>query len=256
MGAGDRPSQLAWLKRDIGVYRDLVAGKPELLGRLGDLTDPVRHNFYNVVADLYWISIHHALGVVSLLEEELRTPAVVVQRALYETAVSLKYLVTRPDPNGEALTYRAYSFLKELEFFAGDSALVADRERVLAIVPEEAVAEARKRIGKRQSWSGQNMKVMAERAGFTGYELYGWLSEEGHSRVIGYHARLEKTGEDKGVVRLGRPLEQAEVENMANFARRMLSFSFMAFWSAFEGGPVDLKTSDPHAWVVNTGGAV
>lgn len=246
--------QLEWLERDLALYRELLVKRQDLFGPLGDLRDKPRQNLHAVVIDLYWTAIHHGLGVVELLREELRAPLGVVQRALFETVVSLKYLVSRPDPVFEAVVYRAYSMLKELKFFPHDRASVTERREILAQMPSEPVREAKKRVEKRQNWSGQNMRVMAERVGFSGYDLYGWLSEEAHSRVIGYHFRLEKKSESRADLHFGRSLSRDERENLANFTRRMVNQAFMEFWSTFKGGPIQLGTSDPYKWVVDTGG--
>ena len=248
--AKDKPSQLALLQHDVLVYRDLMLEKPGLLAPLGDLRDKDRQNLNAVVADLYWLAIHHAMGVVQLLQQDLRSPLVVVLRALYETVVSLRYVTSRPDPIFEALVYRAYSFLLEVKFFPDDKTLVADRHRVLAEMPQQAVQLAKERVAGTRGWSGQNMRSMAENAGFSGYELYAWLSEEGHSRVIGQHVRLETTQQNTAHLCFGSPLEESERENMANFARRMLNHAFASFWRQFSGDVVNIQTTDPHKWSV------
>jgi hypothetical protein len=243
-------SQLEWLDHDVKMCRDLIEQSPRISPLIADTSDLRVHNHRLTVADLFFRALDNAAGTGCLVAQRLLPPSLSVQRALLEACVNLAFLQRIPDPVLGALEFRAYSLLKWIDMFPDETAGVLERRAILSGMPADVVANAERRVKGKNSWSGKPFRQMAEHLDLTATELYSLLSEDAHGRLLGEHARLEMSSPTKGQVRLGREMRASECEWAANFARRMLLWSFAAFWHVFERDLPDLPTSDPHQWML------
>jgi hypothetical protein len=247
--AADAPkpvSQVQWLGRDLYVIRAAIEADPARFRPLVDVSDPQSQNFHSVVASLFWRAYDHAAGAQQLLAAGLRTPLLVVQRALLECTIAAEYLAEHQSSHVEAAIYRACSILREIELVPLDEAALQERQRILAAMLPALVEEASRRK-KGWGWSGRSFKKMAELTGFSSYEVYEYLSEFAHAR-IGEQVQLVPMADGRRAVRFGQDFDALELEYAANFARRMLFRALHALRTAFNWETIDLATSDPEAW--------
>lgn len=247
-------TQLDWLAVDIDEHVRLMLENTELFAVLGDSTDPDRHNYFEVLIDLYLRVFFNAQGLRALLSENLRDPSLAVMRALFEACVNLGYLANHPAGQDEAVVLRAYSYLKQIDLFEDSDDFVRERQAILARMPAHLVKLAKERIRKRQNWTGKNVRDTAKAAQMGGYEAYRYMSEEVHGRVAG--DRIVRRTEDgvHGTVILQNKLRPGEDELIANTARRLLDSSFRLIWKELDGGPLTYRTSNPHDWILKQRG--
>jgi len=223
-----------------------------LLASLGDLSDLDAQNYRVVQCDMTWRMLINCLGVQALLMADLRYPAMTVTRAVFELAANQVYLWRHERREFEANVFTAFSHLKRIGHYPGDSGLIAERRGLLARMPEDTVAEAERRLGARPfTMSGKSLRRVAEEAGVEGYDAaYDPLSAEAHSNLVGETVQVVRIGsENKRVVQLGAPLSTTEKEYMANFARRSLKHSSSIMAEALSA-EVRFKFSsiDPDRW--------
>jgi hypothetical protein len=236
-----------WLARDLVAIRRAVELEAERFRSIHASADLRRRNYHTVVAEFFWRSYNLAAGAQKVLAAHLRTPLMVIQRALFEATVSAMYLAHHPDPESEAVIYRVCVLSRELELTPLTQAEIAERQAALASFPADLVAEAdRRRSGR--GWTGNSWKKLGDEVGFSDYSVYEYLSEYAHGK-LGDHVRLDRSG---SVVRImfGDPFAPLEHDYAANFARRMLFHSFDALRFAYEWEQVNLDTSDPMKWFV------
>lgn len=248
-----RPTtELEWLGRDLPEYNRLLNESASAFSVLTDLRNMGRQRRLLVISD-YFIRIFSLVsGLYVLLREEIRTPAVIITRAIFEAGGSMGYLVNHAHSEFEAAVLLTFSSLKKIRNFPDQAALVAEHERNIATMPGDVVAEARRRMKTPpRSWSGKSFKEMADNRGIDGYRtIYGILSEEVHGSAAGDHVRLLST-DTPGYLNVvtGRELSPEESETLANFGRRMLHHAFHITWQEFDAGPVQINSEDPQLWL-------
>lgn len=230
-------SQSEWLQIDLAETRRVVQENLKAFAPLGDLADLTRQNYLAVVADLCWRVLYHVRGVEILLREELRDPLLVVQRAIFETLITLSYLAKHPEAEQETLVYRAFTQFKELKWFADQPGVVEDRKRLLARMPADAVTTAEARAKSRPyTWSGKTLKQMSEASDVVGYATtYDYLSAQAHSAIVGERVRTLDNGDGTISIEFGQLISQEECDLHANLARRALKHSFRILWRIYIG---------------------
>jgi len=250
----DRPlldrTELEWLASDTQEFRRLLDHNLNVLKPLGDVTDPNEHAKYLVVAELTWRIWMHAMAVEVLLQQALFTPALVAQRSVFEALATFGYLFSHKNFRDESVILLAYSFIRDIQHFPQQTNLVKEYTGVLNRMPKHLVAIAKARASKRPwTWSGKNVKEMAEIAGVIGYDpLYGYMSGEAHASAMGRHIRTTQQGE-KMQIHLGREATDKEIESSANFARRALHAAFRKMWEIFGGPKITVHSKDPEVWL-------
>ncbi|MEO5799821.1 MAG: DUF5677 domain-containing protein [Gemmatimonadales bacterium] len=235
------------------LISDLVQIQHEFLDNvalrtaLGDVTDRKRHAFHTISVDLAWQVVAHAAGVATLLYDRITPPLMVVQRALWEAAISVRYLCRHPDRDHEAAIFKAYSYIKEQEDFALDDALIVERESFLSGMDPDIVTEARNRARKRpHTWSGLKIVEVADQAGITGFDIvYRALSGRAHAHRAGKLLRFGKVTGDQQEFTLGESLTDLEVDHFANFARRGLQIAIRSVWGSVASPILRFGAPDP-----------
>lgn len=183
-----------------------------------------------------------------LLHKEQPESAAVVYRAAYETFVTLLYILTRPNHEAQveaALVHFAYSRLEIVKWFA-DHPSAAKAERILAVMPADVVARAKKNHGsgkqKPKGPFGLSLKQTAEAVGVEGHESsYAVLSWEGHARIAGDN--VEEHAPDETGLRTARFVRQVDPmwkEALADQARRFLREVYAAVAVAWVGSVLPL----------------
>lgn len=244
------PTELEALESDLAQVREAISTNPDALRPLTDLSDLSRQNYRAIVVDLGWRVIHHALGAVELLRNELHEPLTVVQRAIWEALVTLSYLTKHDAAEQEALIFRAFSAMKEIQLFDYQPEIVRDRKALLQRMPAAAVREAQSRFDKwPRTWSGKTIKEMAANSDVSGYDSgYDYMSAEAHSAVIGERVRLVEHGDGTGALILGREMTERNVEAAANFSRRAVKHAVRLMWHVLDAPKIRFRTSDPDQW--------
>jgi len=244
------PSELELLGSDIREIHRIVADNSSVFESLADFTDLAGQTRRMIITDLVFVIYHHVMGIHELLNEELRAPAVVVLRALFEAVVTLAYLVSHQTAEDEATILFAYSHLRQVGAFATDAALVADRQAILARMPGRLVTEAQRRMRtKPRSWSGKTIEQMAREAKVPGYEtFYRYASAEAHISIVGEHVRVERVSDTEARLVTGRDFSPGEIDGMANFARRQLHGAFKTMWGVLDGPKITFHSTDPALW--------
>lgn len=245
-----RPTERALLTSDLPMFRRIINDRPAILAPLADTTDLNRQSYLMVLADLFWQLWCHVIGAHHLLEQGLEASLLVVERAIFEAAVGIGYLVKHPNREFESLVFLAYSYLREQDEFSHQPDLVSDRARVLARMPSTAVAEARRRKDTYpRSWSGKTIKDMAQDGGVQGYDtLYRILCGTAHASLVGRHVKVIDTQDGKRTIETGIDLTSHNAEAHANFCRRMLHTSFRILLRELDAQPFSLPTWDPNQW--------
>jgi hypothetical protein len=244
------PTELDWLASDTQEIRRLLDEHPDVLKPLADVTDPNQHAKYLVVAELTWRIWMHAMAVEVLLRQELYTPALVVQRAIFEALTTYGYLVSHENFQDEAVILLAYSFMRDIQHFSHQANLVKEHTAILERMPKHLVEIAKARTKKRpRTWSGKTVKEMAEVAGVSGYDpLYRYMSGEAHASAMGRHIRTAQEG-PMMKIHLGRDATEKEIQSSANFARRALHAAFKKMWDIFGGSKITIRSKDPEVWL-------
>jgi len=238
--------QADWLANDLNALRAAIEAEPERLSSLGDYSDTDRQNYLSVVAEFFWRSYGLAGGAQKVLAAHLRTPLLVVQRALFESTISVMYLTGHPNPVQEALIYRACSILREIDLVPLDAHGLASSRAALAALPNDLVTEAERRKRGR-GWTGKKWKQLGVAVGFNDYSIYEYLSEYAHGK-IGAHVRVGVNDEGGCQLAFGDPFAPGEHDYAANFTHRMLFHSFDALRLAFDWNAVNLRTNNPYDW--------
>jgi hypothetical protein len=243
-------TQLELLAWDLEELDRVIESHQEALIVLADFTDVDRQRQRLVIADLFYRIVSLVHGLYAVLHEEIRTPAQVLSRALYEAIGTLGYLVNHPNYQHEALTWLAFSSLRLIQHFPTQRDFVDEHERLLEGMHPKAVADARKRIKRKPyTWSGKRFEKMASESGLKGYAIYALLSDDVHSGIVGEHMRILPAADARMVtLQAGQSLPESTKENSANFARRALHDSFKIFWGQIDGPPVELRSEDPRSW--------
>lgn len=245
-------TQLQWLAHDLPEYHRVLGAHPTLLDPLADMRDLDEQGRLTVLTDLFFRIFQHAAGLCVLLEHDVRTPALVVTRALFEASGTLGYLVTHKDQQFEALVLLAFSHLSKLEYFPNQKGLVAELEANLKRMPTRVVEEAKKRRKKHpKTWSGVSVKTVMTSGSIIGYDfVYGLLSAEVHASSIGELVKVVP-GSTPGTVDISTALSilPVDVEALANYARRSLNDSLMILWTAMKGPAFSINTEDPKIWL-------
>lgn len=177
-------SQLEWLSHDITVYLHVIRSNPKVLAPLMDTSDPIRHNYHEVLAGMFWTALDHAAGIVTLLDAKNRAALLPVARSLLESSASLAYLASHPDKMTEAAVFKAYGIIRELEWPQTPEGL-AERQEILTRMPSEVVSLARKRARSGRGWSGRSFRTLLKSISIRDddYDMYAYLSEHSHARV-------------------------------------------------------------------------
>lgn len=247
------PTQLEWLMHDVAMVHQRVVDDQSLLTTAAGVADEHQANYPMFAADLLYRALDVAAGLGAALQNHLRIAALTLSRSLLETSSNLRYLVQTPDPVFAASVLRAYSLLQWLELDADDDTARTEWNGILSRMPPDPVAEARRRIVGPHGWTGRPARQVLEAVGFQPYSVYAFLARESHGGVVGHHARLERTTGDDGLMRLGSPLTELDVESTASRARSFLLAAYMAFHSAIGGTPTTLRTEDPETWRASNG---
>lgn len=179
-------------------------------------------NYFAITGDLWRRCAEHCRSVALLLDLGGWGPAIVVNRAAYEVAVNLMYVVNHGNKVENAVHYRARSLLEVADFF-GSQPAGQEAKHILDRLPARIVEEARRRRRDRRPWSGKTLKEMAEAIGVIGHDtLYGFMSWEAHGRIAGYDV-VEKSGEgDIRVLEFSRKVTDEERAALASNARLTL----------------------------------
>jgi hypothetical protein len=239
-------SQVEWLAQDLRAFRTLVEENGARFASISDDSEPLKQNYHAVATEFFWRTYYLAAGARMMLAATLRTPMVVLQRALYESTVSAMHLAQHAEPEREALIYRACSYFREMVVLAPPQERVDVLNAALARMPDDVVEVAKKRHGG-WGWTGMNWKQLGESVGFREYAVYSYLSEYSHSR-IGNHVQIVRDAEGNRQLQFGDAYSAEENEHAANFTRRMLFLSFDAVRKAFEWEVVNISTQDPMKW--------
>lgn len=245
-----RPSERELLGDDLRLLRVLLQSRPAPLGSLADTTDLPLQSFRMVLADLGWQGFYHALAGAMLLEEELEPSLHAIERALFEVAVGIGYLVMHPDRNHEAEIFLAYTHLRDQQESPDQPDLVADRAAVLNRMPSEAVAKARLRLSKHpKSWSGKHVKQMAEEGQVSGYDtLYKFLCGPTHAGIAGRYVKVFDEPDGTRVIRTGTDISHQAAEAHANFIRRTLQSILRILSGLIPGFVIQAPAWDPDSW--------
>ena len=248
-------TQLEWLRSDVEEVRRVLDEHPQVFEALADVRDPDRHAKYLVVAELTWRIWTHAMAVEVLLREDLYTPALIIQRAMFDAFVTLGYVVKHPKSQDEAVILLAYSYLRDLRHFPTQTDLVREYTDVLNRMPKRLVNTAKARAKERpRTWSGKSIKQMAEAAGVRGYDPgYTHMSGEAHASAMGRHIRTTRHG-DMMNLEAGRRTTDKEVQASANYARRFLHVSFKTLWDVFGGPKITIRSENPDEWLAKQTG--
>ncbi len=243
-------TELDWLTSDTQEIRRLLDERPKLFKPLADVTDPNRHAKYLVVAELTWRIWMHAMAVDVLLRQQLYTPALVAQRAIFDSLTTYGYLVSHKDFQDESVILLAYSFMRDIKHFPQQQNVVKEYKATLDRMPKHLVETARTRSKDHpRTWSGKTVKEMAEIAGVSGYDpLYAYMSGEAHASAMGRHIGIIQ---ESGVmnIHLGRNATEKEIQSSANFARRALHAAFKKMWDIFDGPKISIRSKDPEVWL-------
>ncbi len=243
-------TELDWLTGDTQELRRLLDENRDLLKPLADVTDPNQHAKYLVVAELTWRIWMQAMAVEVLLRQELYTPALVAQRAIFDALTTYSYLVNQKNFQDEAIILLAYSFMRDIRHFSHQASLVKEYTAIVDRMPKRLVEIAKTRAKNHpRTWSGKTVKEMAEIAGVTGYDpLYAYMSGEAHASSMGRHIRTIQEGRMMRV-HLGREPTEKEIQSSANFARRALHAAFKKMWDIFGGPKITIHSKDPEVWL-------
>jgi hypothetical protein len=240
-------SELDHLLYDLQFIPAAVADNRAMFDALGDTRDPQRHTFHAVSLDLSWQCLGHAAGAAALLSQGLVPPLFPVQRALFESLASLRYLASHVDRDREATIFQAYTYIRDRVDFSDDQALITERDTILSAMPEDIRATAEHRSSNHPwTWSGLRIQEVAERAGLTGFHrLWGHLSARSHAGRAGRGVRFGEVNGNKQGVTIGEVLSELDAEAHANFSRRALHAAFRCLWGHFESPHIVLPTPDP-----------
>jgi hypothetical protein len=247
-------TQLQWLRHDLAEYKRILDAHQTVFAPLADLRDLDEQGRLIVLTDLFFRIFQNAAGLCVLLEHDVRTPALVVTRALFEATGTLGYLVAHQNPQFEALVLLAHSHLSKLAHFPDQKDLVAEIKANLKRMPKRVVVEANKRKKNRPyTWSGKTIRKVMTSGAIEGYDfLYGFLSAEVHASSQGELVKVVP-GDTPGTANMntGLPILPADVEALANYARRALYDSLLILWNQLKGPNFKINTEDPKIWLGN-----
>lgn len=233
-------SQVELLKYDISECHRLIDGNPTMFDPLGETDDLPRINRLWVVADLFWRIVDYAAGTAAVAPTGRSASLYVLQRGILESYVNLAYLHAHKQRDDEAWVFTAFSLVKQAALFGTEPDLEG--------VPEAACLRARLLIKGKNSWSGKPFRQMLEDLNLDLLHMYSWLSEHGHARFLGHHARLSARDEATGEIVYGVGLGPQDVEILANFARLLLLSAFAMLWLDFTGTKATFASEDPDQW--------
>lgn len=211
----------------------------------GQRREPQCDELYAIVSgELLRREIEHACVVVVSLEREWFDSGVVATRANDETMVNLVYLVRVGDPAQNALVYWAWS-RAEVEKEMGDLPSGREATAQLATLRTDVADRARALCKGRRSWTGHDLRYMAEKAEIGGHAAaYSVLSWYSHSRLVGYDHRV--TGDVGGQkIIFDNRVPPHHYETLANFSRRFLRLSYYVACRSWYGEIRNFSGSDP-----------
>lgn len=240
-------TQLTYLESDLNQVAEAIVSNDALFRALGDTTDAGLHTFRTVCLDLFWQVRESAYGVAHLLPTRVAGPLIPLQRYLWETVANLRYLSAHSDRVREATVFQAYSYLKEIEDYPEDLALITERQEILDRMPIEIVSVARARASQRPwTWSGLRIAEVATRGGLIGFNrIYAVLSGQSHAHRVGTNVRFGEVEGSSQQFRLGRTLADEEVDAHARFARKGLGAAFGVLWQSVDSPRHTFRTPDP-----------
>jgi Family of unknown function (DUF5677) len=157
---GASESEVLLLQHDVRIIH--AACQQAAREHVIDVKNHAEFRYYKIAADLWQKQINHCAGVSVLLAAELFDSAVVVNRAAYETAIALVYLMTVGDKLRNANLFEAHMVVDTAAVYAnepGDTA--AKARKAIATIPEDILSEVRKNRKTRRPWSGKTIAEMA-----------------------------------------------------------------------------------------------
>lgn len=240
-------SELQNLAKDLSFYQSLMKGDRSALAKLGDKTDPRLQNYRQMLADLTLRMFSHSWGILHLVQEDLREPTFAVARALYESQVTMSYLVHHKQGRDEAAIYLAASLLKQERQVGSGNEPQAAPPGPIASIPEAFVDEARRRLKVwPKKWSGMTIAAMAKAGGFPEHDrVYDMFCQEAHAATAGERILIDW---EKGVGSISLGLRGLEAESVCCMARRCLKWGMQWLWGALDGPSVTMPTPDPDKW--------
>jgi hypothetical protein len=203
--------------------------------------------YYAIAGDLWQKHVNHCQGVAILLSKGLFDSALVVNRAAYETAITLTYLMTVGDKLRNAALFEAHMVVDTATVYAEQPGTTAPgAQKALAEIPQDILQEVHANRKKRLPWSGKNLADMAEAIKVSGHKaIYAIMSWPAHARFAGTGIEKIKHPSGDTEFRFGGGPRPQDFESLANHTRRMLHPMYREVTRNFYGVTPSLATTNP-----------
>jgi Family of unknown function (DUF5677) len=242
----DNPSEVLLLQHDVLLIHDAcqqLARERVIEAKAGE------GRFYRIAGDLWQKHVNHCQGVALLLGQGLFDSAVVVNRAAYETAITLTYLRRVGDRHRNAALFEAQMVVDTAMVLTDEDGGIASKApKAIEAIPEDILKKVRENRKARRPWSGKTIAEMAEAINVTGHKAtYAIMSWPAHARFAGQG--IEKMQHLDGNLewRFGSFARPVDFEGLANHTRRMMHRMYFAVTTDFYGVTLPLATIRPFA---------
>ncbi len=189
--------ELSGFDRDLVAYFTLWDDAVPSLQSQAESGNNARIALINVAQDYYWRAYDHGVGAAILLHDSRPIPFLAVQRALYETMVTLNYLATHKDPEREAQIAIAHQPIHEFWQYREYGLLESDiprlnaaKRRITELPFKPDILEAARERESSYRWTGKKFEQLVKMRNHSEYHFgYGRLSATVHpdQRQIAQH---------------------------------------------------------------------
>ena len=236
------------LSNDILRYRLLLERHKETtLSPIADAPAQTESSYRWAAVDLFCRALDHAEAAhVLIVQRQGYVSVMATVRALFERAASLRYLVRHKERSREALVYRAYTYLRDVEALTEAEApperIEAIRARVDELrLPDEVRDEALRRLKSKHGWTGLSTARVLGRLerelGLKGEyrRTHRFLANRTNPEGALGHLEVERLGDGTLSVGCKKELDEDAATIIARFARDHLQVAFWDMWGAVKG---------------------